>query len=166
MITILLATSILLTFCFITYSVIRNGELPDSISAIVFDFKHTWVWSIWLWAVGITLAPALMEAMPENRQVFAFLTLAALMFTGAIPLIDTANNKWHNILGFMAGVLSQCCVWCISPWWLLTWCIFFILPFCDRKWYMPGLPMWLIRSKVFIAECVCFVTEIGSLLTY
>lgn len=126
MVTVLFILSILLFTNFISYAVGKKGGLPDSISAMVFDFRHPWGWSVWLWAVTISLAPALLEAMPKDYQVLAFFTLAFLVFTGVVPLIDKEHRRWHYVFGFLAGICSQACVWKIYPWLLLLWIVMLI----------------------------------------
>lgn len=169
MATTLLIISLVLVALYVGATILATRELPESISAMVFDLKKPWqcVWSAWLASVTVMISPALTAAMPDAWYGIAgHIFIVLLAMTAAVPLLPGYHNKAHYICGIAAGIMSQVCVALICPWWLLAWCVFFILPFCDRKWYMPGLPMWLIRSKVFIAECACFVTEIGSLLTY
>ena len=165
MMTILLISSILLSFGFIIYAVIRKGVLPDSISAIVFDLKHPWAWSIWLWAVTITLAPSLLEAMPENWQALAFLTLAFLLFTGVLPLIDKEHIRWHYILGFLAGLFSQACVWKICPWFLLLWIIMVLYVIVGIVSMNDKVEDGQFDGKgVIIAELIAMVAVFGSVI--
>lgn len=165
MVTALLFISILLTSNFISYAVGRKGGLPDSISAIVFDMKHPWLWSVWLWAVTITLAPSLLEAMPENWQALAFLTLAFLMFTGVLPLIDKEHRRWHYVCGFLAGLFSQACVWKICPWFLLLWIVMLVYIVAgiaasnDKKEDSP-----FDGKGVIIAELIAMVAVFGSVI--
>lgn len=156
MVTALLFISILLTSNFISYAVGRKGGLPDSISAIVFDLKHPWAWSIWLWAVTFTLAPALLDAMPNDYQVFAFGFLACMLFTGICPLFDTGKRRWHYPLAFIGGVFSQVCVWYICPWWLFLWLALIAFVGIALK--------WVCSKVVILMEMTCYLGIIGAIM--
>ena len=165
----LLIISILLVALYVGAAIWRNRELPESISAMVQDLSKPWrwVWSVWLATITVLISPALTAAMPhEWYGIAGHICIVLLAMTAAIPLLPGEHNKAHYICGISAGIMSQVCVILICPYWLLTWTLFLVLPYCDRRWYVPGLPMWLIRSKVFIVEAFCSVTQIGSLLTF
>ena len=164
----MLIVSILLVVSFVGIAIWRKRELPESISAMVFDMKQPWLWSVWLWAVTITLAPSLIDSIPEPWKVFGFFCLACLMFVGVVPLFDTEHRKWHYVLGFIAGVLSQACVWYICPWWLLLWlpmiglCVAALLGYNDSK----DIPSVINGKGVFIAECICYVSLVLAILIH
>lgn len=165
----LLIVSILLVALYVGATIWKRKELPESISAMVYDLSKPWrwVWSVWLATVTVMISPALTEAMPsEWYGIAGHICIVLLAMTAAIPLLPGEHNKAHYVCGISAGIMSQVCVMIICHYWLLTWTLYLILPYCDRRWYVPGLPMWMIRSKVFIVEAFCFVALIGSLLTY
>ena len=167
--TIMLIISILLVALYVGATIWRRRELPESVSAMVHDLSKPWrwVWSVWLATITVLISPALTAAMPhEWYGIAGHICIVLLAMTAAIPLLSGEHNKAHNVCGISAGIMSQVCVMIICPYWLLTWILYLILPYCDRKWYIPGLPMWMIRSKVFIIEAFCSVTQIGSLLTF
>ena len=151
MVTLLLIASILLVALYVGVTIWRKKELPPSISEMVFDLPTMWqwVWTAWLAIVDIFAAPALFEAMPENWQFVGFFFIGCLLFVAAMPLVRKSRNKAHEILAIAAGIFSQLCVGIICPWFFLMWVVFAIIPFFDKKWYMPGLPMWMIRSRCF-----------------
>lgn len=167
MVTILLITSILLVALYVGVTIWRKKELPPSISEMVFDLPTMWqwVWTAWLAIVDIFAAPALFEAMPENWQFVGFFFIGSLLFVAAMPLVRKSRNKAHERLAIAAGVFSQLCVGILCPWFFLMWIVFAIIPFFDKKWYMPGLPMWMIRSRLFLVEAVCAITLYGSVIT-
>jgi hypothetical protein len=154
--------SVLLAVSFMGIAVWRERKLPESISAMVYDLPEggwRWLWSVWLWCVAVTLAPSLIESIPEPWKAVGFLCLAALMFTGAFPLFDREHKDWHNVLGVLAGILSQACVWFICPWWLLLWLLLPLVAWLGRK------EAWLDGKGVFLAECVSMLAMYGSLLS-
>ena len=167
MVTLLLIASILLVALYVGVTIWRKKELPPSISEMVFDLPTMWqwVWTAWLAIVDIFAAPALFEAMPENWQFVGFFFIGCLLFVAAMPLVRKSRNKAHEILAIAAGIFSQLCVGIICPWFFLMWVVFAIIPFFDKKWYMPGLPMWMIRSRLFLVEAVCAITLYGSVIT-
>ena len=167
MVTLLLIASILLVALYVGVTIWRKKELPPSISEMVFDLPTMWqwVWTAWLAIVDIFAAPALFEAMPENWQFVGFFFIGCLLFVAAMPLVRKSRNKAHEILAIAAGIFSQLCVGIICPWFFLMWVVFAIIPFFDKKWYMPGLPMWMIKSRLFLVEAVCAITLYGSVIT-
>ena len=158
----LLIISIIMAILYVGVAIWKLHALPDSISAMVYvlDKRWQWLWSVWLWLVAITLPPSLIDAMGENWQFIGFLTIACLMFVGAMPLIPGTHNKTHNVLGVIAGILSQVCVAIIYPWWLMAWFV----------WIMAALYTAynvndIFEGKaIFMAEFVCWLSLTGSLL--
>lgn len=140
----------------------KTKELPESISAMVyiFDEKYKWLWSMWLWAVTILMAPSLIDALPYNFQFVGFLMIACLTFVGAFPLFDEDNKKWHYILGIAAGIISQICVALICFWCLFLWILLPIIAYFGKK------KEWLDGKGVFITECICAITNYGSILIH
>ena len=153
-ISFLVATSF---FGFVTW---KKKSLPESISAMVYIFNGSWrwLWSVWLWFVTITLAFPLLEAMPEEWQMFAYFLLACLVFVGAFPLFDEEGKKYHYPLGIAAGGVSQVCVTIMCPWLWLCWIPVLASPFFGVK------RDWICQYGVTIAECVCAMILFTSIL--
>lgn len=131
----------------------RAGRLPDSISAMVYVLSGDWrwIWTIWLWTVAFTLAPALIDAMPSEWKVLAFLTVASLVVCGSVPLF-AGNGTMHTVSAVAAGILSQICVAFICPWCLTAWVA-----------YLIGLRLYEGKA-MFAAEAVCAMTTYAALL--
>lgn len=163
--------SILLVVLYVGIAIWRKRELPVSVSAMVYDLKGgwRWLWSVWLWAVTICLAPALLSAMESSPlTVLGFATLVSLMFTGMFPLFDESHIRWHNALGILGGILSQVCVYIICPWFLLLWLVMIILiagAFCAFSDNEGGY-RFIDGKGVFIAEAICWLTLTGALFIY
>lgn len=161
----LLFVSILTALVPLVVASVRERRVPASISAMVYLLPEGgWqrLWTLWLWAVAFTLAPPLIDAMPDGWRFVAALMLATLCFTAAMPLFDHENKKRHYLFAIASGVLSQLCVLILNPWWLLPW-----LP-------MPALVMSAFASYndkdgihgkcVFIAEVACILSLYAALL--
>lgn len=168
----LLIIAILLMVLYIGITIWKKKELPKSISHMVYDLPKggwRWLWTIWLWSVVICVAPSLIEALSGSSfQFVGFLTIASLLFVGAIPLFDTDHIKWHNFLAISGGILTQVCTIKICPWWMLLWFVMIILmggAFCafkDNKGYYR-----IIDGKgIFITEILCSTTIIVAIITH
>ena len=152
----MMIASIVLAVLFVGTATALKKQIPESVSAMVYAFPFKWLWTIWLWAVTILITPSLLDAMPEDWKFLGFLTVACLMFVGAMPLFDKENNSLHNIFGFSAGILSQVCVALISPWWLTLWFSYVLLT--------AGIWRWTEGKGVFFMECICYLTLVGALI--
>ena len=163
--TLLLIISILLVAAYLVVAIWRMKALPDSISALVYALpsKWQWVWTLWLWAISLLMCIPLIDVLPEAWKFLGFLTLAYLGFVGAMPIIYKEHKKAHDILGVSAGILSQVCVFILSPWWLLVW---FLWPFLMGSTIVQsecGDMRELFKGKgVFVAEVICMVTLAGA----
>lgn len=162
----LLIISILLVVSFIGTAIWVKRELPESVSAMVYDMPQAgqWFWIVWLWASTFTLIPALFETMPEEWGVIAYAFATSMLFVGAMPLIKDSANRMHYVLAVSGGIFSQLCVVIIYPQWLTAWLLF---PFLLGSIYIQPQG-WLAKAVankgVFIAECICYVSVVGSIL--
>jgi len=157
-----------MAIAYIAVVIIKDKKLPDSMSALVYALsnKWQWVWTLWLWAVSLLMCIPLIDALPETWKFLGFLTLACLGFVGAMPIIYKEHKKAHDILGVSAGILSQVCVFILSPWWLLVW---FLWPFLMGSTIVQqkgGDMRELFKGKgVFVAEVICMITLAVAMLT-
>lgn len=165
--------SVLLTALGIGAATWKLGELPESISALVYVLPRQggwqWLWIVWMWSVSLLTCIPLVSAMPDDWRILAFATLACLMLCGAMPISDShVNRRAHNVFGILGGILSQACVLLISPWWLLAWLLFVAVYGYDLLISKNGRiypSRWYDGKGVFLAEMICAVTVSGSLLT-
>lgn len=164
--------AILLMVLYIGITIWKKKELPKSISHMVYDLPKggwRWLWTIWLWSVVICVAPSLIEALSGSSfQFVGFLTIASLLFIGAMPLFDTDHLKWHNALAITGGIGSQICTILICPWWMLLWVIMIVFmggAFCafnDNK----GCYRFIDGKGIFITEILCSTTVIAAIITH
>jgi hypothetical protein len=80
-------------------------KIPDSISAMVYDMKYPWMWTIFIWILAFI---GLFNMLPCNKlyESIAFLSCGCLGLLGAVPLIKGEKNTAHYILAIIAGILS------------------------------------------------------------
>lgn len=147
--------------------VVKNKELPKSISSMVYELPKKWqfVWILWVWVIAFTSGIPTIEYLGENVKVIGFVYMAALMFTGALPLFNSEVEKEHYVCAIIAGVVSQVCVALISPWWLLLW--FGLVAIYVYDYYYgngDGKKHWYDGKGVFICEVICYVALILALL--
>lgn len=155
---VLLIVSFLLVVLFVGTAIWKESVIPDSVSAIVYNLpKHKrFLWTLWMWAVSLTVGMPLMEAMPETWKFLSFLTLACLMFCGAMPLLNGERNTLHNVLGVAAGILSQVCVLIIEPSCILIWVLMGM--YAVAVWNENGEKTWLSGKQVLVSEICCFLS--------
>lgn len=143
--------NIFLVAAYVIPTIILCG-IPDSISAMVYNLsrKWRWLWTVWMYAVALTLAPCLIDLLPDDVQFIGFLTIAFLGFVGAMPLCETDMRMWHYMLAVAAGIFSQVCVAVINPYMLLSWAL--VLPFLRSD------------KNVFASEVICWLTMVGTII--
>lgn len=148
---------------------VRERRVPVSISAMVYLLPKggwQWLWTIWLWAVVFTLAPPLIEAMPDGWQFIAALMLATLAFTAAMPLFEQENKKRHYLFAIASGILSQLCVLILNPWWLLPWLpvLAIVVSAFSAHDDEDSIHKVCNGKGVFIAEVTCVLSLYAALL--
>lgn len=166
----LLIVSILLVALYVGATIWKRKELPESVSAMVYDLpkQGQWLWTVWIWSVGFSSFPIVFEAMPEKWEAVAHAFATSLVFVGAMPVVRGKRNTAHNILGVSAGIFSQVLVLRVCPWWLLVWMPMAVLMLmCSVR--ISGnscIPSILEGKGIFIAEDLCGLSYYGSLFTY
>jgi len=160
--TAMIVCSFLLTASFVGVAIWKAKSLPESISALVYDLpkKRQWVWSAWLVAVSALLFVPLTDVCGG----LGWLTEVALMGAALTPLVKHETRKWHKWLGIATGVLSQICVVMLCPDWLFAWSAFVFV--MGSVYVQPegNLAKAVIHKGVFVAEVVCTVSLMGSMI--
>lgn len=111
---------------YVVAMVIKNKEIPESISSTVFnlDKKWKWVFSAVMWIVGFLLMPPLMEKVSDSTRFIAFFMVAGILFVGASPLVAKEKNTLHYVCAAVAGIASQLLVALNQPLLLLIWFLY------------------------------------------
>ena len=169
--TTLAVISMLLAIAGVGVAIFKNKELPESISGLVYDLptKQQWLWTLWIWAITVTLAPPLMEATEGNTlQFLAAFFVASLGFCGAIPLVAGEKNRAHYALAAIAGILSQLCVIIINPWWLMVWAWWIPLSFCivffDKKPWLSKIEDMIEGKGMMLVELTAMISTYACIL--
>lgn len=159
----MLILSIVMAVAYVAAVIIRDKELPDSVSALVYALpkgRWRWLWSAWLALVTLLMAPALTAAMAATwwMSLLADATIICLAMTAAMPLLPGYHNRLHNALGILAGVLTQVCVLFICPWCLMLWLLFVValvvLAFPDKGW-AARITAKISGKGVLLLEVIC-----------
>ena len=156
--------SVILVVLFISATIHHTRSIPDSVSAMVYALPKGWqyLWTVWLWVVSMLLLPPLMEKLGSYWQFLGFLWCASMVFCGAIPLVKGEQNTAHNVFGIAAGIVSQACVLVLCPWWYICW--FIMLIFVMTNKFKDSISI-LYDKSCFIAEVICYISLVGSLLS-
>lgn len=166
MMTAMLTLSLALNIIILVIGSVRECSLPESISALVYTFKHKWLWTLWLWLTTLlTLIPAIDHLSRVGMEFLGFGTFSCIMFCGAMPLFDKDNIKWHWITGIAGCILSQLCVWFIFPDWLSLWGLWVFLMGSTYVQPQGWLGKTFLGKGVLLAECICDLALKGSMLT-
>lgn len=162
----LLISSILLVALYVGATIWVHKRLPDSVSAMVYNLPKggKYLWTLWIWSVTLLFCPTLFDVIGEDCGILAHCFATSLMFTGAMPLVQGERNKAHNMLGVTAGVFSQMCVCIIDVQWLASWMLFVF--FMGSVYVQPqGNLGKAVKGKgVFVAEAICWLSVMGSLI--
>jgi hypothetical protein len=108
---------------YIVYIVWKKGELPQSISATIYDLdkKNAWHFSLVMFLTTFLIAPRLMSVVIPNTEILPFATLVGLLGVGAAPLIKGEKNTLHYCSAMLSGCCSQLMLFLNCPWALLLW---------------------------------------------
>lgn len=119
----LVVMSMIAITAYVVVMVIKEKEIPESISSTVFKLKKkvVWVFSAVMWFVGFLLMPPLMEKVSDSTRFIAFFMVAGILFVGASPLVAKEKNTIHYVCAAVAGVASQLLVALNQPMFLLMW---------------------------------------------
>ena len=122
----LVVISMIAITAYVVVMVIKEKEIPESISSTVFKLKKkaAWVFSAVMWLVGFLLMPPLMEKVSDSTRFIAFFMVAGILFVGASPLVAKEKNTIHYVFAVIAGITSQLLVALNQPLLLLTWFLY------------------------------------------
>lgn len=144
-----------------------RGGVPESVSGLVYNLpeRMRWAWSGWLIAVALTLMVPLMSALGDVAWL-GWLTVVCLLGAAVTPVFNRDTRTMHHVCGIAAGVLSQVCVACLCPWWLLVWLIWLPLVAGTMGALNDSdeMPQVLDGYGVLAAEVMCAVSLYGCLV--
>lgn len=157
--------SILLVVSFAGTTIWIRKELPESISAMVYDLPDggwRWLWSVWLALVSVLTFASVIDILDDTRGLgfMGFVPMVLLGFVAVWPLFDKEHLKWHYILSYIAGIWSQVDVWLMCPWWLFVWLALIVfvgyLLLCNLK--------QMLSKVVILMEMTCYIGIVGAIV--
>ena len=154
--------SAFLVIVYVGIAIWKKKELPESISATVYELPKAgqWVWSAWLAAIAVCLFVPLVE----RCEWVGWLMEVSLIGAALTPLFKKDTLRWHYVFAIITGILSQICVVMLDAMWLGVWMVFVFL-FLSSYVQPDGWLGKAMKGKgVFLAQMVCFVGLTGSLL--
>ncbi len=147
--------------------IMLRGGVPDSVSGLVYNLSDTkqWWWSVWLSAVSLTVMVPLMTALGDFAWL-GWLTVVGLIGAAVTPVIRKDTRRLHNICGVAAGLLSQVCVACLCPWWLLCWMVFIPLMAGSMAAFndSDSVPTFCDGKGVLVSEIICAISLFGAII--
>ena len=132
---------------YITYAIIKNKGIPDSISATAYAVKYKKTFTVAMCAVAALLLPELLNKTNEATQFLPFLAIAGLGAVGLSPDYRNEGKFQHYFGAFLAATASQLTIALNDPKYLLGWLLFPIF------WGLNGF-----KNTTFWAEIICFLT--------
>ena len=162
MITLLLLLSIVLCAVLVSASCIVNGEVPESLSALVYELPNKWryVWTGLLIGAILTLMPSLLYVFPDCCDVVVNAFSTSVLLVGVTTLIKREMSRGHIVLGITACFLSQICVAVLCTPLLLMWlpimCVY--LPYLLGYKDMEREDIAFDGKGITVAELLCVGT--------
>ena len=127
-------------------------RIPESISAMVWQMQHKWLWTVGMVTGAIGMMILMMSASEGNSilELLAFLSCACITFVGAMPLVVKETNKTHYVLAIIGTVLSQ------------VWCLMIAEPYTLLMYF--GL--WMLAAMLILdfKKYWCLIVEIIAIL--
>ena len=126
-------------------------EIPESISEMVWQMQHKWLWTVGMVAGAIGMMMLMMSASEGNSvlELLAFLSCACVAFVGCMPIFNKDTKKAHYALAIIGAVLSQ--VWCL----MIALQENYMLMIYISLWVLAGMIMmdfkkyWCLIAEVF-----------------
>jgi len=160
--TILIIMAVLLVVVYLGFYIAKKKELPESLSATVYDMQsgYRWAWGAWLGGVALLLFMPLVE----RNEWLGWLMEVSLFGAALTPLIKKDTLKWHYIAAIATGVISQVIVVVNDADWLSVWMAFIFLYLSSYVQPEGWLGRTMKGKGMFLCQMTCFAGLIGSLL--
>lgn len=119
----LVVLSMIAITSYVVAIIIKEREIPESISSTVFKLqkKYVWIFTFVMWIVGFLLMPPLMKKVSDSTRIIAFFMVSGILFVGASPLVAKEKNTIHYVCAAVSGIASQLLVALNQPLFLLMW---------------------------------------------
>lgn len=113
----------IIIFLYCAIITIKDREIPNSISQMVYSLSGKWKWtfSAVLVAVAFMIVPQLMTVTIEGYEFLSFFVVAGILGVAVDPLVEGEKNILHYVSATIMGISSQILVYIINPQLLLMW---------------------------------------------
>lgn len=113
----------IIIFLYCAIITIKDREIPNSISQMVYSLSGKWKWtfSAVLVAVAFMIVPQLMTVAMEGYEFLSFFVVAGILGVAVDPLVEGKKNILHYVSAMIMGISSQILVYNINPQLLLMW---------------------------------------------
>lgn len=136
-----------------TYYLLGNKQyymFPDPLE-MEFNRLRASLFTFMMWAISITLLPAMLDITPESRQFLAFLALSAICFVGAAPNFkDEFEGNVHKASAVIAAICGL--LWVVFA--TDNWPMIILSAFCVLVAALRTNTAW--TSRVFWLEMIAF----------
>lgn len=113
----------IIIFLYCAIITIKDREIPNSISQMVYSLSGKWKWtfSAVLVTVAFMIVPQLMTVAMEGYEFLSFFVVAGILGVAVDPLVEGEKNILHYVSAMIMGISSQILVYNINPQLLLMW---------------------------------------------
>ena len=113
----------IIIFLYCAFVIIKNKEIPNSISQTVYSLSEgrKWVFTLIMFVVAFMVAPQLVESMPNGYEFLGILISSGILAVGVDPLEKGKRNIIHYIGVITLGISSQVAVYIINPYIFGLW---------------------------------------------
>ena len=125
--TYLIILSILAIASYTAAVCIKQGGVPNSISATFYKLDHKAWFMATMWLTAGLLMPAILETSKEGTEWTAFLACCGMFLVGSAPNFkEETEGKVHTAGAVLCIVASQIWVALNCPWCLTAWAAYLI----------------------------------------
>ena len=123
----LIILSILVIAAYTAAVCVKQGGVPNSISATFYKLEHKHWFMATMWLTAGLLMPAILEVSNPNTEFIAFIALVGMFLVGAAPNFkEESEGKVHTAGAILCIVGSQVWVACNMAWCLMVWVAYLI----------------------------------------
>ena len=123
----LIILSILVIAAYTTAVCVKQGGVPNSISATFYKLEHKYWFMATMWLTAGLLMPAILEVSKPNTEFLAFIACVGMFLVGAAPNFkEESEGKVHTAGAILCIAGSQVWVACNMAWCLMVWAVYLI----------------------------------------
>lgn len=123
----LIILSILTIAAYTAAVCVKQGGVPNSISATFYKLEHKYWFMATMWLTAGLLMPAILEVSKLNTEFLAFFACAGMILVGAAPHFkEESEGKVHTAGAILCIVGSQVWVAFNMAWALFVWVAYLI----------------------------------------